>query len=153
MKATGRSRMGGAVKPRIARSTPRPAPAPVSGPFACDWSAVGDCAVFRVAGQVDSDTALTFENELRRVITTKRPTLVVDLRRVTSMNAAGIAALTTGHALAVEFGGWMRLSGAKQWLADLLQAAKLDLRIQLYPTLAEAVPRYRPAVAGPPPTH
>jgi anti-anti-sigma factor len=146
MKATARSRIGGVVKPHIAR-------APMSGPFTCGWSAVGDCAVIRVAGQVDGAAALTFENELRRVITTKRPTLVVDLRRVTSMNAAAIDAIATGHALAVELGGWMRLSGARKWLTDLLQAAKLDLRIQLYPTLADAVPRYRPAVAGPPPTH
>jgi anti-anti-sigma factor len=153
MKATARSRVGGGMRPHIARATRRPGPVSVSGPFVCRWSAVGDCAVVRVAGQVDSATAPTFENELRRVITTKLPTLVVDLRRVTSMNAAGIDALATGHALAVELGGWMRLSGAKKWLTDLIQANRLDLRLQHYPTLAEALPRYRPAVAGPPRMH
>src|SRR5262245_53393294 len=102
MKAAARFKIAGAMKPHIVRSAVRPALATVSGPFVCCWSAVGDCAVVRVAGQVDSVTAPTFENELRRVITTKRPTLVVDLRRVTSMSAAGIDAMATGHALAVE---------------------------------------------------
>lgn len=146
MKAPDRS---STMTPRVGRPAGGPKPVSVSGPFVCGWSAVGGCAVVRVAGRVDNATALTFENELRHVITTKRPTLVVDLRRVTSMDAAGIRALATGHALALEHGGWLRLSGAKEWLTDLMRATRLDVRIQHFPTLAEALPRYRPAAVGP----
>ena len=121
-------------------------PTEVSGPFVCSWSAVGDCAVVRVAGQVDVVTAPAFDTELRHVITTKLSKLVVDLRRVTSMETAGIQVLANAHDLAVEHGGWLRASGAGQWLADLIRATGLDRPLDHYPTLADALPAYRPAV-------
>jgi anti-anti-sigma factor len=117
-------------------------PSKVNGPFVCGWSAVGECAVIRVAGQVDVVTAPAFENELRHVITTKLPKLVVDLRRVTVMEPAGVDVLAKAHDLAVEYGGWVRTSGAALWLADLLRA----IAPKHYPTLAEALPAYRRAI-------
>jgi anti-anti-sigma factor len=97
--------------------------------------------VVRVAGQVDVATAPAFEYELRHVITTKLPKLVVDLRRVTLLDPAGVDVLATAHDLAVQHGGWLRTSGAAQWLADLLRNG----RHTHYPTLAEALPSYRPS--------
>ncbi|GAB2658850.1 hypothetical protein GCM10009743_38850 [Kribbella swartbergensis] len=97
-----------------------------------------------MAGEVDRVTAPAFENELRHVITTKLPRLVVDLRRVTVMEPAGIDVLSVAHGLAVEHGGWLRTSGAAEWLADRLRTAGSDH----YPTLAEALPAYRPAKAA-----
>jgi anti-anti-sigma factor len=128
----------GAV-PRVVGAGRRPVE--VSGPFVCGWSAVGECAVVRVAGQVDLVTAPAFENELRHVITTKLPKLVVDLRRVTAMEPAGIDVLADAHDLAVEHGGWLRTSGAAQWLAELIRT----IGPKHYPTLAEALPAYRRA--------
>jgi len=125
----------------VVRSADRPTD--VSGPFVCGWSAVGECAVVRVAGTVDGVSASSFESELRRVITTKRPTLVVDLRRVNHMDQAGVEVLGLAGDLAVQHDGWLRISGAAAWLADLL--SELGERIQQYPTLAEALPSYRPA--------
>jgi anti-anti-sigma factor len=126
--------------PRVVASA-RP-PSDVSGPFVCGWSAVGECAVVRVAGQIDLATAPAFDAELRHVITTKLPRLVVDLRRVTALEPAGIDVLAQAHDLAVEHGGWLRTSGAATWLADLLQT----IAPSHYPTLAEALPAYRPLV-------
>ncbi|MFI7066949.1 STAS domain-containing protein [Kribbella sp. NPDC050124] len=127
-----------ARKPRVVGAARRPTE--VSGPFVCGWSAVGDCAVVRVAGQVDLVTAPAFEHELRHVITTKLPKLVVDLRRVTLMEPAGVDVLSVAHDLAVEHGGWVRMSGAAKWLADLIGT----ITPTHYPTLAEALPAYRP---------
>ncbi|MEV0288076.1 MULTISPECIES: STAS domain-containing protein [unclassified Kribbella] len=101
---------------------------------------MGECAVVRVAGQVDLVTAPAFEYELTHVITTKLPKLVVDLRRVTVMEPAGIDVLSIAHDLAVEHGGWVRTSGAAKWLADLMRT----ITPTHYPTLAEALPAYRP---------
>lgn len=126
--------------PRVVASVRRPAE--VSGPFVCGWSAVGGCAVVRVAGQVDGVTAPAFETELRHVITTKLPKLVVDLRRVTAMEPPGLDVLADAHELAVEHGGWLRTSGAAKWLADLIRTIGPDH----YETLAEALPPHRPAV-------
>src|SRR5919202_477103 len=119
MKAGVRSGAGRVTAPRVVRSADRPTE--VSGPFVCGWSAVGDCAVVRVAGTIDKASAPAFSDELRRVITTKRPTLVVDLRRVDHLDAAGIEVLAMAGDLAVENGGWLRVSGAAQELADLMQ--------------------------------
>lgn len=120
----------------------------VNRPFACHWSAVGECAIVRVAGPVEVSALSTFADELRHVITTKLPRLVVDLRRVTAMEAAGLDVLADAHQLAVENGGWLRASGAAQWLADLIRATGTTRPVDHYPTLAEALPSYRPAAVG-----
>lgn len=78
------------------------------------------------------------------MITTKLSKLVVDLRRVTAMEAAGLHVLVDAHDLAVQHGGWLRASGAGQWLADLIRAAGLDRPLDHYPTLADALPAHRP---------
>ena len=135
MKALGRAVAG----PRIVGSV-RP-PTEVRGPFVCGWSAVGDCAVVRVAGTVDEVAAPAFATELTHVITTKLPRLVVDLRRVTALEPAGVDVLTEAGKLAVEHGGWLRTSGTAQWLVDLLRTGGHDH----FPTLAEALPAYRPS--------
>jgi anti-anti-sigma regulatory factor len=82
------------------------------------------------------------------VITTKLPRLVVDLRRVTAMEASGLDVLADAHELAVRHGGWLRASGAGQWLADLIRATGAGRPLDHYPTLAEALPSYRPALGG-----
>ncbi|RZU12114.1 anti-anti-sigma factor [Kribbella rubisoli] len=117
-------------------------------PFACNWSAVGECAIVRVAGPVEVSALTAFADELRHVITTKLPRLVVDLRRVTAMEAAGLAVLADAHDLAVENGGWLRASGAAQWLADLIRATRTDRPLDHYATLADALPTYRKAAVG-----
>jgi anti-anti-sigma factor len=127
----------------VVRSADRPTE--VSGPFVCGWSAVGDCVVVRVAGTIDRASAPAFSDELGRVITTKRPTLVVDLRRVSTMDAAGIEALATACDLAIENDGWLRVCGAAPRLAELMQESALCTRVQQYASLAEALPSYRPA--------
>ncbi|MEU4197457.1 STAS domain-containing protein [Kribbella sp. NPDC026611] len=135
-----------APKPQVVSSARRPVD--VSGPFVFSWSAVGDCAVIRVAGAIDVGTLPTFSGELHHVITTKLPRLVVDLRRVTRMEAAGLDVLATAHNLAIEHGGWLRTSGAGQWLGDLIRATRTIHPLDHYPTLKEALPAYRPAVTG-----
>jgi anti-anti-sigma factor len=101
-----------------------------------------------VAGTVDVRTAPTFAHELHHVITTKLPRLVVDLRRVTAMEATGLDVLADAHELAVRNDGWLRASGAGQWLADLMRATGAGRPLEHYPTLAEALPAYRPAIRG-----
>ncbi|HZX08732.1 STAS domain-containing protein [Kribbella sp.] len=125
-------------KPRLVRSVRLPTDA--SGPFACSWSAVGDCAVVRVAGAIDVGTLTPLAEELRHVITTKLPRLVVDLRRVTRMEAAGLDVLADAHELAVANGGWLRASGAEQWLPELMRHTR---PVAHYPNLADALPSYR----------
>jgi anti-anti-sigma factor len=143
MKAGVRSGAGRFTAPRVVRSADKPTE--VSGPFVCGWSAVGDCVVVRVAGTIDRASAPTLSDELRRVIITKRPTLVVDLRRVTDIDAAGIEVLAMACDLAIENDGWLRVSGAAPRLADLMEKSGLCARVQQYATLAEALPSYRPA--------
>jgi anti-anti-sigma factor len=101
-----------------------------------------------VAGRVDVCTVPAFAGELQHVITTKLPRLVVDLRRVTAMEASGLDVLADAHELAVQHGGWLRTSGAGQWMADLVRATGTTRTVDHYPTLADALPSYRPAIGG-----
>ena len=140
------TRMKPVPKPQVVRSLRQPAD--VSGPFVCSWSAVGECAVVRVAGAIDVVALPTLAGELHHVITTKLPRLVVDLRRVTRMEAAALDIFSEAHDLAVENGGWLRASGAGQWFADLIRATRSDRPLDHYATLAEALPSYRPAAVG-----
>lgn len=133
-------------KPQVARSV-RPS-ADASGPFVSSWSAVGECAVFRVAGAIDTGTLPTFDAELRHVITTKLPRVVVDLRRITAMESAGLDVLADAHDLALEHGGWLRASGAGQWLADLIRNTRTARPLDHYATLPDALPAYRRSDAG-----
>ncbi|GAB3923044.1 hypothetical protein GCM10029976_012700 [Kribbella albertanoniae] len=124
---------------RVERSMTRPVDA--SGPFVCTWSAVGGCVVVKVAGTVTEETAAAFADELRRVITTKASTVVVDVRRVRELDPAGVDVLVAAEALAREHDGWLRVAGGQPWLHELLEPHQL----RLYPELVQALPSYRPA--------
>ena len=95
-----------------------------------------------------SDDLVTELTELRHVITTKLPRVVVDLRRITAMESAGLDVLADAHELAVQHGGWLRASGAGQWLADLTRASGSGRPLDHYATLADALPSYRRAASG-----
>lgn len=142
----GRSTTSRLAKPCAVRPVPKPIDVP--GTFTCSWSAVGGCVIFRVAGEVGLGSAAGFQAELHRVITTKGSTVVVDLRRITFMDNAGMAILADAHRLAVEHDGWIRLAGGDTWLTSLIGTG-LDRRVRHYPTLSEALPVYRPAVVDP----
>ncbi|MEU8225201.1 STAS domain-containing protein [Kribbella sp. NPDC048915] len=138
--------MKAARTPKIVGSSRKPAA--LGGPFVCSWSAVGGCAVIRVAGRVDSSTTEAFAHELQHVITTKLSQVVVDLRRVTAMDAGGLDVLTEAYELATRHQGWLRVAGAGEWFTDLLRATRETRPFEHYPSLAEALPAYRPAGGG-----
>lgn len=97
--------------------------------------------VVKVAGAVDAATAPAFAEELRRVITTKASTVVVDVRRLRELDAAGVGVLAAAEALAREHDGWLRVAGSQPWLTDLLEPHA----IPSYTELKQALPTYRPA--------
>jgi anti-anti-sigma factor len=97
--------------------------------------------VVKVAGTVDAATAPGFADELRRVITTKSSTVVVDVRRVRELGTAGAGVLAAAEALAREHDGWLRVAGGQPWLTDLLEPHA----IPSYGELKHALPSYRPA--------
>jgi anti-anti-sigma factor len=135
--------MKAARTPKVVGSSRKPAV--LGGPFVCSWSAVGDCAVIRVAGRVDSGTTETFAHELTHVISTKLSRVVVDLRRVSAMEVGGLDVLTDAHELATRHDGWLRVAGAGEWFADLIHATGGHRPFEHYPSLADALPAYRPA--------
>lgn len=116
-------------------------PVDVSGPFVCTWSAVGGCVLVKVAGTVDESTAAAFADELRRVITTKASTVVVDVRRVRELDSAGVDVLVAAEVLAREHDGWLRVAGGQPWLLELLAPHALPA----YNELKQALPSYRRA--------
>ncbi|GAA0586004.1 hypothetical protein GCM10009534_20170 [Kribbella sandramycini] len=100
---------------------------------------MGACVVVKVAGAVDDRTADSFAEELRRVITTKGATVVVDVRRVREIDAAGVEVLVTAAELARQRDGWLRVAGAKPWLSTRLG----HHAIPAYSELKQALPAYR----------
>ncbi|WP_165956435.1 STAS domain-containing protein [Kribbella antibiotica] len=126
-------------QPQIVRTLGKPVDG--SGSFVCAWSAVGGCVVVKVAGTVDAGSAPEFAEQLRRVITTKSSTVVVDVRRVRELGVEGVGVLAAAEALAREHGGWLRVAGGQPWLGDLLAPHA----IPTYGELPHALPSYRPA--------
>ncbi|MET7280985.1 STAS domain-containing protein [Kribbella sp. NPDC005582] len=95
----------------------------------------------KVAGTIDEATADAFADELRRIITTKASTIVVDVRRVRELDAAGVDVLVAAEALAGEHDGWLRVAGGQPWLRDMLEPRQLTV----YGELVQALPSYRRA--------
>ncbi|MFF1819337.1 STAS domain-containing protein [Kribbella sp. NPDC058245] len=126
-------------QPQVVRTVSQPVD--MSGSFVCAWSAVGGCVVVKVAGMVDATTATAFAEELRRVITTKSSTVVVDVRRVRELDDAGVGVLASAEALAREHDGWLRVAGGQPWVGEMLAPRG----IPTYGELKQALPSYRPA--------
>jgi anti-anti-sigma factor len=95
--------------------------------------------VVTVRGNLDIDSASVLTTTLDQVLVAPSPRVVVDLAEVEFCDSTGLSAFVVGHNRAAASGGWLRLAGPNRLLADLLATVGLTDRIDVYPTVGDAL--------------
>ncbi|MFF5296376.1 STAS domain-containing protein [Paractinoplanes globisporus] len=95
--------------------------------------------VVTVRGNLDIDSAAVLTTTLDQVLGGRTPRVVVDLSDVEFCDSTGLSAFVVGNNQAIAGGGWLRLAGPNNFLADLLTTVGLTTRMGVYPTVADAL--------------
>jgi anti-sigma B factor antagonist len=98
-----------------------------------------DSVVVTVRGHLDLDSATVLTTTLNQVLDRSGPRVVVDLSGVEFCDSTGLSAFVVGHQRAQETGGWVRLAAPSQWMTQLLDTVGLIGRIDVYPSVADAL--------------
>ena len=98
----------------------------------------GQVTIITVSGRVDSVTAATLDSELTRVLH-ENDKLVLDLKGLTYLSSAGVRVIVRALQSAQKSGGGVRLAGIPNHVGDVLQTVGMMDRLQIYPSVNEAV--------------
>lgn len=118
-------------------------------PFRVERVLHGYAVVVRVAGEVDSRTALELEHEITigLALATPPAPVVVDLTEVDFLAAAGLNELHRGHVAARAAGVLLRVVACHRHVLRPFEVSELDREILLCRTLAEALAVHPPGGA------
>lgn len=95
----------------------------------CGWS------VIEAAGEMDTQCVET----LRALLSVAGQTVVLDVRKVTFMDASGLGVLAAGGHAARRRGGALRLVGASRQVRRIVALTQLDQVLPTFDTLDEAM--------------
>jgi anti-sigma B factor antagonist len=98
-----------------------------------------DAVVVTVRGNLDLDSATVLTTTLDQVLTVPVPRVVIDLSAIEFCDSTGLSTFVVGHNRAVALGGWLRLAGPNEFLAQLLDTVGLTPRLPIYPDVADAL--------------
>ncbi|WP_019074538.1 STAS domain-containing protein [Streptomyces hokutonensis] len=94
--------------------------------------------VVTVAGEVDHQTGSPLRQALD-ITDGVPPRIVVDLRQVSFMDSSGINILIAVHHDLARANGWLRLAGAVPSVRRTIQLVGLDMLVDCYPSLPQAL--------------
>jgi len=94
--------------------------------------------VLRLAGEVDVATAPRLRDRLVSLVTGGQRDLIVDLSGVTFIDSMGLGALVSGLKRARAQGGDLRLVGATDHVAKVLEITRLNQAFVVAESVAEA---------------
>jgi anti-sigma B factor antagonist len=86
----------------------------------------GDQPVVEVGGEIDLYSGAELRDELLRVLRRHGPRLILDLREVTFMDAAGIEVLLATRRRAQLEGGWIHVARASPCVRRMITLASLQ---------------------------
>lgn len=98
-----------------------------------------DTAVVTVRGNLDDGTDTVLATTLDQVLDRPAPRVVVDVSGIEFCDATGLRSFLTGHERARAAGGWLRLAAPGEPLLALLDTAGLTPRLEVYPSVADAL--------------
>jgi anti-sigma B factor antagonist len=98
-----------------------------------------DTAVVTVRGDLDDGSDTVLGTTLDQVLDRPAPRVVVDVSGIDFCDSTGLRSFLTGHERARAAGGWLRLAGPGAPLRTLLDAAGLTTRLDVYPSVADAL--------------
>jgi anti-anti-sigma factor len=97
--------------------------------LAIDSERDGRAHVVQPVGALDQDTAGTFEDELKRVEATDAAEIVIDLRRLDSIDLVGLNTLIHAAARSHKRGGGLRLMRGPDRVHRRFQSTGLETRL------------------------
>jgi anti-anti-sigma factor len=98
-----------------------------------------EVVVVHPSGVIGLAGASELERALVSSVDDGRPRLVLDLRRVSLVDSAGLTALLRVHYRAADQGGWLRLVSPRSRVRRILQIARLGQLITVHDTVEDAV--------------
>ena len=98
-----------------------------------------DTVVVTVRGDLDDGSDTVLGTTLDQVLDRRAPRVVVDVSGIDFCDSVGLRSFVTGHERAHAAGGWLRLAAAGEPLLRLLDRAGLTSRLDVYPTVADAL--------------
>ena len=106
----------------------------MSDTFALSTEMVNDtCAVFALDGRLDAVSAQQAKDALQQAINQGRNRLVVDMRRVSFVDSAGLAALVSALKLSRRSGGNVVLAGIQPQVHTVFSLTMLDRIFGIFP--------------------
>jgi anti-sigma B factor antagonist len=98
-----------------------------------------DTVVVTVRGDLDDGSDTVLGTTLDQVLDRPAPRVVVDVSGIDFCDSTGLRSFLTGHERAHAAGGWLRLAAPGGPLRDLLDVAGLTPRLDVYPSVADAL--------------
>lgn len=96
-------------------------------------------SVMTVKGRVDSATAPTLEDELKKLVDGDKTQIVLDLKDVEYMSSAGLRAMVSTLKAVKRINGDLRLCSPSPRVAEVLRLAGLTSIFNIYSSQTEAV--------------
>jgi len=100
---------------------------------------IGEVAVLSATGEIDVFTAPDLDEEIARLVSEGRSTLVVDLSQVTFLDSTGLGVLVKGLKATREAGGGLRLVVTTDRIRKIFDITGLDAAMPLFDTVDAAV--------------
>lgn len=95
--------------------------------------------VLTVKGRLNAVTAPQLKLHVKKLTDRNQPQVIFDLSGLRFMDSSGLAVFVTGMKSARERGGWVRLAGVSQQVAEIFKITLLDRVFELYPTVEQAI--------------
>ena len=111
----------------------------MTGQVEIRYQSLGECLIVRVAGDVDADGAGVLRDALVGKVSTGDIRLVVDLSRVSAMDADGLSALLAAAHAAESSGGSLRLVGVGPSVQKVMRSAKVAGVLIVHDEISEAL--------------
>lgn len=109
-------------------------------PLSLETITVGsDCALIRVAGEIDVYSAPQLREAILALIGTGVSHVIADLRGVEFLDSTGLGAIVGGHKRLRTNDGSLVLAASPDRIVRLFRITGLDRAFSLYPSVPEAI--------------
>ena len=107
-------------------------------PLTVTSTTTDNAAVVTATGEIDHNSAAPLVQALDPGNLGERTRVVIDMRQVTFMDSSGINLLLAAHRDLTPT-GWLRLAGVQESVLRTLKIVGVDMVIDCYPSLREAL--------------
>ncbi len=99
----------------------------------------GKFLIISLEGELDVENSSSLKNEVRNMVSSEHPNLVIDLRKVDYVDSSGLGTLIALQKAARFNGGALSIVGASEQIRRVMKMTNIDKLFELYNTLKEAL--------------